>query len=58
MQYVITASAGPALGDIRGLGAGDTVWLREGVTGRRDWSRYVDALVSALTRGAEVRWLR
>lgn len=53
---VISAEAAPALGDVRQAGAGQTVWLRAGVTARKDWPRYADALMAALTRGAEIRW--
>lgn len=55
---IVSAESAPALGDIRVLGEGDTVWLRPGVEARKDWGRYVDALVAALMHGAEVRWLR
>lgn len=47
-----------ALGDIRRLGAGDTIWLRPAVRERADWLRIVDALAAALARGAEIRWER
>jgi hypothetical protein len=40
------------------MGKGDTVWLAEDVETRRDWGRFLDALSSAITRGAEVRWIR
>jgi hypothetical protein len=54
----ISVEAAPALGDIRLLGRGDTIVLADGVEGRRDWGRYLDALASALSRGVEVRRLR
>jgi hypothetical protein len=46
----------PALGDLRALDAGDTVYLKPGATDRRDWGRYLDALSVAVTRGASVVW--
>ena len=46
----------PALGDVRTLKPGDTVYLKPGATDRRDWSRYADALTNAITRGASVVW--
>jgi hypothetical protein len=54
----ISVEAGPALGDVRAMGRGDTVVLVDGVDGRKDWGRYLDALTSALSRGVEVRWHR
>jgi hypothetical protein len=54
----LSVEAGPALGDIRTMGRGDTVVLDPGVEGRMDWGRYLDALASALSRGVEVRWHR
>lgn len=58
MIQTVSAEAGPALGDIRTMGRGDTVVLAAGVEGRKDWGRYLDALASALSRGVEVRWSR
>lgn len=55
---IVSAKAAPALGDIRALGPGDVVWLRDGVQGRPDWGRYLDALGFAIARGADVRWVR
>jgi hypothetical protein len=55
---VVSVRSAPALGDIRAMGKGDTVWLTEGVESRKDWGRYLDALSSAITRGVEVRWIR
>lgn len=48
----------PALGDVRSMGEGDTVWLTPEAPQRKDWPRYTDALMVALTRGADVRWAR
>lgn len=58
MERRITGDGAPALGDIRTLGEGDTVWLSPGVDDRPDWGRYLDALAHAITRGTEVRWIR
>lgn len=58
MDRQITADTAPALGDIRQMGPGETVWLAAGVEGRRDWGRYLDALATATTRGVDVRWVR
>lgn len=57
-MFVVSVRSAPALGDIRAMGKGDTVWLAEDVETRRDWGRFLDALSSAITRGAEVRWIR
>ncbi|WP_030240732.1 MULTISPECIES: hypothetical protein [unclassified Streptomyces] len=46
----------PALGDVRDRLPGDTIYLKEGATDRRDWARYADALTTAITRGASVVW--
>lgn len=54
----ITGDYAPALGDVRAMGAGDIVALGEGATGRRDWPRYAEAIMAAVSKGAEVRWLR
>jgi hypothetical protein len=55
MDRHITGSHAPAMGDVRVMGTGDTVWLHEGATGRPDWPRMVDAIGAAISRGAEVR---
>lgn len=48
----------PALGDVRALGAGDSIFLRKGWGDRRDAGRYADAICAAIARGADVRWVR
>ncbi|GAB2572598.1 hypothetical protein GCM10027168_01780 [Streptomyces capparidis] len=58
MERMVTADAAPALGDMRRMGRGDTVWLTPGAERRADWSRCVDAATAALMRGADVRWCR
>lgn len=56
MAVKVTRKTAPALGDIRMLGVGDRIILGEGATERRDWPRYAEAIMTAVTRGAEVRW--
>jgi hypothetical protein len=46
------------MGDVRAMGAGDTIWLTPEAPFRDDWARYTDALMVALTRGADIRWSR
>lgn len=58
MQHKISADAAPALGDIRAMGAGDTLFIVPGADRRADWSRYADAIGGAVTRGADARWVR
>jgi hypothetical protein len=55
MELGISGTAAPALGDLRALKAGDTVWVYADANGRADWARYADAIVTAVTRGADVR---
>jgi len=55
VQRRITYSDAPALGDVRTMGEGDVIWLHANVETRKDWSRYVDAIGAAISRGAEVR---
>jgi hypothetical protein len=54
----ITGTSAPAMGDIRMMGQGDVIWLYPDVEDRKDWGRYLDAFAAAITRGAEVRWVR
>lgn len=58
MDKAITADAAPAMGDVRTMGIGDTLWLEGGVWNRRDWGRYVFVIAEAVSRGADVRWVR
>ncbi|MBD0712570.1 hypothetical protein BU196_00440 [Streptomyces sp. CBMA370] len=58
MDRKLTADAAPALGDVRQMGHGDTLWLAQGVRTRPDWSRYTDAIGGAVARGADARWVR
>jgi hypothetical protein len=54
---VISRDSAPAMGDIRAMGQGETLWLAADASQRRDWPRYVDAIGCAITRGIEVRRL-
>lgn len=58
MDSKITESVAPALGDVRAMGEGDTLWLFQGAEKRKDWSRYTDAIGGAVSRGADARWVR
>ncbi|OKH90461.1 hypothetical protein AB852_35430 [Streptomyces uncialis] len=58
MEREIRADAAPALGDVRQMGEGDTVWLASSVRQRADWQRYLSACFAAVSRGADVRWCR
>lgn len=55
MDRRMTCANAPAIGDIRIMGRGDTIWLHANVEQRKDWGRYADAIAQALARGAEVR---
>lgn len=57
IPLIISKGRAPALGDIRSLGAGDTVWAQSDARERKDWPRYVDAIAAAVSRGADVRWV-
>ena len=50
--------AAHGLGDIRTLAVGDAIELKSGAEKRKDWPRFVDAIGIAITRGADVRWVR
>jgi hypothetical protein len=54
-EVLITTKSAPALGDVRTLGTGDTVYMVTGWTARKDAPRYLDAVSAAVTRGADVR---
>lgn len=58
MDKMITPESAPALGDTRTLGEGDTVWIAPAARQRKDWSRQVEAIAAAVSKGAEVRWMR
>mgnify|MGYP001167113941 CR=1 FL=1 len=53
----IRPESAPALGDLRRLGAGDTIFVFAGATQRPDWGRIQDAIGSAVARGANVTHL-
>ena len=54
---VLSASAGPRMGDIRCMQRPQTLWLTADVRTRRDWGRYQDAIGAALARGIDIRWI-
>ncbi len=58
MDKYIAADAAPALGDVRQMSSGDTVWLARDACCRRDWGRFIDAVAHAVRRGADARWVR
>lgn len=51
---IISPDAAPALGDVRALGDGDSIFIAAGSRDRRDWPRYMDAIGVAVTRGARL----
>lgn len=55
MEKRITYRDAPALGDVRQMGKGDTLWLHANVEQREDWGRYADAIAAAVGHGAEIR---
>jgi hypothetical protein len=55
---IVSADSAPALGDVRTLGEGSTIYLRPDVKSRKDWGRYQDAIAQAVGRGVDVRWVR
>lgn len=54
MAFTIGPDHSPALGDLRGAGDGHTIYLLSGATSRSDWPRCADAIMCAVTRGANV----
>lgn len=57
-SILIGPDKAPALGDVRTLGQGDSIFLRKGWADRRDGGRYAEAISAAVLRGADVRWVR
>ncbi|MFE4721625.1 hypothetical protein ACFRLW_35465 [Streptomyces sp. NPDC056728] len=55
MIAFISKDQAPALGDVRTLGQGDALVLTPDATQRKDWGRYADAILAAVSRGAEVQ---
>jgi len=51
----IRPESAPALGDLRRLGGGDTIFVFAGAAHRPDWARIQDAIGSAVARGANVK---
>ena len=56
MILIVTATTSPALGNIRALSAGDAIALTADARERKDFGRIVDAIGSAVSKGAEVVW--
>lgn len=54
MIRTIQPDYAPALGDVRVMGRGDVIVIRDGAKDRKDWGRYQDAIGQAVARGAEV----
>lgn len=55
---VLSAGSGPAMGDIRAMRRGQTLWILADAPERKDWPRYGDAIAAAVMRGVDVRWNR
>jgi len=58
MELIVRVGNAPAMGNVRTLGDGDTLWLERPIRESREWCRYVDAVRHAVNRGADVRWVR
>lgn len=56
MTTAISADRSMAPGDLRALGAGDVVVLRQSARNRQDWMSILPALLIAIHRGASVIW--
>jgi hypothetical protein len=55
---ILSASAGPSMGDIRCMQRPQTLWLTADARNRRDWSRYQDAIGAAVARGTNIIWIK
>jgi hypothetical protein len=51
-MYIVTPTQAPAPGDIRAAREGDVIIIRREARNRPDWTRLLDAAVSAVGRGA------
>jgi hypothetical protein len=49
---IVNPEQAPAMGDLRAAGQGDVIIIRREARNRPDWSRLLDAAVSAVGRGA------
>lgn len=58
MEKRIGKLAAPAIGDVRSMGEGDVIWLGADARERKDWGRYQEAMAQAISRGADIRWVR
>lgn len=54
---VLSADAGPAMGDVRAMSRGQTLWIVPDARERADWPRYGDAIAAAVMRGVDVVWV-
>jgi hypothetical protein len=52
---LIAPDTAPAIGDVRALGTGDTILLRDGWSLRKDSGRYAGAIADAVSHGADAR---
>jgi hypothetical protein len=52
----IALDSASAIGDVRAADADSVVFVHSDAPLRKDWPRYADALMGALTRGVEVVW--
>jgi hypothetical protein len=50
----ISLASASAIGDVRTLQNGDVIRLHTDAPRRKDWSRYADAITTAVTRGADI----
>jgi hypothetical protein len=55
---VLSRDSAPAMGDVRAMGKGQTLWILPDALGRPDWARYGDCIAAAAMRGADIRWHR
>lgn len=56
MRRHLTTASPPALGDIRAMREGDVIDISRAMRQHKQWSRYVEAIAAALSKGAEIRW--
>ena len=57
-MIVVRKGQVPAMGDVRALGPGDTLRIEPAIRESAEWCRYVDAVRHAVSRGADVSWVR
>lgn len=54
---IISKDTATAMGDLRNAEPGSVILIRHDARERKDWPRYLDAITSAVSRGADVRWV-